>query len=250
MNEPLGIVILAAGKGKRLGGQKQKTIQKLQNKSLLHYLFDTILQLHPEKIVVVVGHKKEDVIEELKGFPVIFVEQTELAGTGNAVLITRLAFENFSGTILVMCGDTPFLSTETLRNLRTTHINSNASCTILTAKVEEPKGYGRIARNDLGGIVRIVEELNATEKEREINEINTGVYLFKAQDLFFFLPQIERNPLKQEYYLTDIVELMSNAGKTITTCITSSPEETLGINTLEDLQKAETYLRKKKAVNP
>jgi len=240
-------MILAAGYGKRLGGENQKTLARILGKPLLTYLIDTIKKCNPERILIVVGFQKERVIEELKGENVVFVEQTRLLGTGHAVMTARDALSDFNGNVLILCGDIPFLSLETIKKIQEVHSKTCADCTVLTAVVDNPYGYGRIKRNQEGEIEKIVEEANATQEEKQIKEINAGVYIFKKEELFESLDKINLDPIKKEYYLTDVVELFMKKGKRVSTWTTPTPEETIGINTPQDLMKAEQYcLRRKK----
>jgi len=234
-------IILAAGYGKRLGGENQKTLTKILGKPLLSYLLGTLKKCHLEKIIVVVGFQKEKVMAELKNEPVIFVEQSQLLGTGHAVMMAKKELENFSGDVLILCGDVPFLSFETIQKIMMTHKDAASDCTILTAKVENPYGYGRIVRNGNGNVKKIVEEIKANDEEKKIREINTGVYVFNNALLFEFLEKLKPDPVKHEYFLTDVIELFIKDNKKITTWTTPTPEETIGINTPEDLQKAQEY---------
>jgi len=244
MEKPIAVIILAAGKGKRLGGYHQKTLHKIAGRSLLAHLLNTISGLKPSRIVVVVGHQKEQVIEQLKNEPVIFVEQKQLLGTGHAVMQAESALRDFCGIVLVLCGDVPFLTLETLKQLETKHRANNAASTILTAIVDSPAGYGRIKRDKNGNVVGIVEELNATAEEKGICEINTGVYMFDRSALFQTLPLVKPDSVKNEYYLTDVISIMCSKKLVISTYTTPTPDEALGINTPEDLMRALQYAKK------
>ena len=238
-------VILAAGYGKRLGGNTQKVIHKLLGKPILLYLLETIRKLEFENIIIVVGYKKEEVFKELKDFDNIeYVEQPVLLGTGDAVKRTEKILKDYKGDILVLCGDTPFLREETLRKLCKIHQNEKSVCTILTAIVEDPTGYGRIKRDKNGKVIEIVEEVDATPEEKKIKEINGGVYVFNTSFLFPALSMIKKNPLKGEYFLTDVIKILSQNTHKISTYSTPTPQEILGINTVEDLKRAEEILKR------
>ncbi|MGB9642529.1 MAG: sugar phosphate nucleotidyltransferase [Candidatus Ratteibacteria bacterium] len=242
MNNHISAIILAAGYGKRLGGENQKTLTQILGKPLLAYLISTIKQCNPKKIVVVVGFQKEKVMEQLKKEPVIFVEQKQLLGTGHAVMMTENEFSDFCGNVIVLCGDVPFLSFETINKLNETHENTQADCTILTAIVDQPYGYGRIVRDRANKVIKIVEEINASNEEKQIKEINAGVYIFTNKILFEALKKVKPNPVKNEYYLTDVIEIFILEGRKVSTWTTPWPEETIGINTPEDLEKAQQYI--------
>lgn len=242
----LAVVILAAGMGKRLGGRHQKTVIEIFGKPILKYLLDTVKKINPSKIIVVVGFKKEEVLAQLEGEKVEYVEQKKLRGTGDAVLTTEKLLKDFEGNILVLNGDTPFLSKETIENLISIHKKNGSICTFLTSILENPKGYGRVIRDKNGEVLRIVEEVNADEEEKKIREVNAGVYIFNSNHLFPALKKIKPDTVKNEVYLTEIIRIFKSKNKKISTYTTPDPEETIGINTPEDLEKAKDYLRRRK----
>lgn len=244
MNIKTAAIVLAAGYGKRLGGENQKTLTRILGKPLLTYLIGTLKNCHPDRIIIIVGFQKEKVIDELKDEPVVFVEQSQLLGTGHAVMMAEGALSDFSGNVLILCGDVPFLTSDTIKRLQDTHQYEFADCTLLTAIVQNPFGYGRIIRNQNSEIIRIVEEINANEEEKKIKEINAGVYIFEKVALFDALKKIKPDPVKKEYYLTDVIALLITEGKKVASWTTPTPEETIGINTPEDLKKAEQYFLK------
>ena len=239
-------VILAAGQGKRLGGQSQKVVRALLGKSILSYLLGTVKKLNPSKIIMVVGHRKEEVFADMRKEEVLYVEQPEPAGTGDAVRRVHPRLKHYQGDVLVLCGDVPFLTLRTLRNLLSQHRRKKTSCTLLTAWMKKPTGYGRIKRNGWGSVVGIVEEVNASAAEKKIKEVNAGVYVFKSQSLFSALRQVRPDPVKGEYYLTDVIEILVNQGQRLSSYLTPTPEETMGINTPDDLRRAEKFLREVK----
>ncbi len=245
MSNNLIVVVLAAGQGKRLGTEEQKVVRRLLGKPILSYLLTTIKQLLPEKIVIVVGHKKESVRAQLEGEPVTYAEQPCPMGTGDAVMKAQSAIGDYPGDILILCGDVPFLTRATLQDLINLHRARHNAGTILTALVDHPTGYGRIRKNESGNVVGIVEEVNASPEERKINEINAGVYVFQGRHLFAALAQLEPDPVKGEYYLTDVIKIFSRDGRPMSAHRTLHPEETIGINTVEDLHQAEELLRRR-----
>ncbi|MCM8825022.1 MAG: NTP transferase domain-containing protein [Candidatus Omnitrophica bacterium] len=242
MSVQTAAIILAAGYGKRLGGENQKTLIRILGKPMLCHLIGTLKYCNISKIIVVIGFQKEKVIEELKDEDVTFAEQTQLLGTGHAVMMTEGVLSNFSGNVLVLYGDVPFLRAETIKALRQTHKNTLADCTILTAIVNNPDGYGRIIRNKSGEIIRIVEHINANDQEKQIKEINAGVYIFVKGALFEALGRIKPDPVKREYYLTDVIADFIANGRKVVSWTTPTPEEPIGINTPEARTKAEQYL--------
>ncbi|MFN4226727.1 MAG: sugar phosphate nucleotidyltransferase [Candidatus Ratteibacteria bacterium] len=244
--ESLCFVILAAGMGKRLGSKNQKTITKILGKPMLKYLLETVKKFNPAKIIIVVGFKKEEVFKELEGENVEYVEQNELKGTGHAVLQIEKVLNNFQGDIIVLNGDTPFISDKTISALLKKHREEKNYCTFLTVKLDDPTNYGRVFRDENEEVISIIEETDANEEQKKIKEVNAGVYIFKSEGLFSSLRKIEPNPKKGEYYLTDIIKIYRSENKKISTYTTQDWFETIGINTLSDLEKAEQYLRERR----
>ncbi|MGI6595166.1 MAG: NTP transferase domain-containing protein [Elusimicrobia bacterium] len=242
MDSNLAVVILAAGKGKRLGGASQKVLREILGKPMLLYLLDTIEKINPQKTIIIVGYKKEDVFKQLKSKRVEYAEQLHLKGTGDAVLQAKMHLENYQGDVLILCGDVPFITTKTINNLILAHRKTDNTATILTALIDNPTDYGRIKRDGEGRVLAIVEELSATAEEKSIKEINTGIYIFKKEPLFDALSKVALDEIKKEYYLTDVIKILSDEGKTIGTHMTETPEESLGINSVEDIEKATHFL--------
>lgn len=247
--ENLVFVILAAGMGKRLGGKNQKVVKKILGKPILKYLLETLKKFNPFKIIVVVGFKKEEVFEELEGENVEYVEQKELRGTGDAVLCSENILKDFNGDIVVLNGDTPFISEKTINQLIKIHRENGNVCSFLTAILDNPYGLGRVLRNNKGSVVGIVEELNADEKQKLIKEVNAGVYIFNSKELFPALKKIKPDPIKNEYYLTDLIRIFHSENKKISTYTTDDSDEIIGINTPSDLEKAKEYLKKRRQKN-
>lgn len=242
----LAVVILAAGYGKRLGGKKQKVIQKVLGKPMLSYLMGTVKKLSADEVYVVVGFKKEEVIKQIGKENVKFVEQPVPIGTGDAVKKTEPYLKDFKGNILVLYGDVPFISFKTLNNFIKEFNKSKADCSIITTFLDDPTGYGRIIRNEKGNIIGIIEEVNATPQQKKIKEINTGIYIFKSTVLFQTLKKVKKDPVKKEYYLTDVVKILASEGKKIHSYTTSHSEEVMGINTIKDLENLEKLISKER----
>ncbi|HAP67508.1 MAG TPA: hypothetical protein DCQ99_06935 [Nitrospinae bacterium] len=239
----LAIIILAAGRGKRMKSHLPKVLHPLANRPLLVHVIDLAKGLNPEKMIVVIGHGAEKV-KQLSVEKIKFVEQKEQLGTGHAVRQTEEALKNYNGNLLILSGDVPLLRIDTVRKLIRIHINSGAVVTILTANVDNTTGYGRIIRDSEGRAINIIEEKDASPGIKKITEINSGIYCFKKDFLFNSLKKIDTNNLQQEYYLTDVVGLAFKSSLKIETLIAEDPDEIMGINTQEELKKAEEiYVR-------
>ncbi len=243
--ENLIAIVLAAGLGRRMNSNGQKVLSRLFGRSMLLYIISKLRGLGLERIIVVVGHQKEEVKKELEGEEIEFVEQKELLGTGHAVREAEPRLSSCKNDILVLCGDTPLLTVSTLKNLVAIHRRGKAAATILTTNFLDPTGYGRILRNGDGSVEGIIEELDASPKERLIREINAGVYIFRKEPLFAALCKIKPDNIKSEYYLTDAISILRRKGERVASYRTDDPDEILGINRKEDLIRAEEILRRR-----
>ncbi len=254
-----GIIILAAGKGERMGGAYPKVLFELGGKPLIGHVLETAYRLHPGRIVVVAGFGKDLVIDyvtkhavshsvtnykdsepgdDTPGIDIRFAVQEPQLGTGHAVLQTESMFMDFHGNILILSGDVPLISSETLISLLEFHTSTGAGTTVLTADYKNPEGYGRIVFEKTGDLLRIVEDKDAVQKEKEITIINSGMFVFQAQRLFKYLSKITRDNAQTEYYITDLVRILREHDIKVTAWQTSHPEETYGVNTPDQL----TYL--------
>ena len=239
-------IILAAGKGTRMKSDLPKVFHKLAGRPMLNYVLDTVEKLRVDKIYVVVGHQAERVIENYKNRSLTFVEQEPQLGTGHAVMQVEPHLKDFEGAVLILSGDTPLLTAETVNKLIETHLRFKATATILTAELSEPGYYGRIIRNPEGEVGKIVEAKEATSDELKIREINTGTYCFQAKALCAALKKIKPENVQQEYYLTDVIGILKSQGEKVYAYKTSDPDETIGINTQEELVRAEKILLSRK----
>jgi len=234
-------LILAAGKGTRMKSEQAKVTFKLAEKALISRVVTTAQAIHSDIICCVVGYKKESVMQELSDEPNLqYVEQVEQNGTGHAVIVAKHVFENYDGDIFILCGDVPLLRHETLSTMLECHRQSGAACTVLTAVMADPSKYGRIIRDDNGHVLRIVEYKDASEEQRLINEINTGIYCFDAKSLFAALSKINNNNNQNEYYLTDTLEILNAENKIVNSVLLDDFVEASGINSQEQLAELET----------
>ena len=244
MTQKKASVILAAGKGKRMKSDLPKVLHTIAGKPLIRHLLETLTRLDFDKIVVVIGHKGEQVIEAIGDFDVDFVWQKEQLGTGHAVLMAKELFEKFDGNILVAAGDVPFLSARSIAMLFDTHIKNGAAATCLSALFDKPKGYGRIIRKPGTDILLdIIEEKDADEETRKIKEINSGTFCFDCRSLFSVLHKVGDNNAQKEQYLTDTIKLLSAGGQSCAAVKASNPIEVKGINSLEELQALEKAIK-------
>ena len=233
-------IILAAGKGTRMKSDKPKVIFELAGKPMINRVVRTANKINSDLIAIVVGYKKDQVINVVpKNSNIKFVEQVQQNGTGHAVMVTEEIFHDFDGDVFILCGDVPLLRYKTLEKIQQQHREENASCTVLTAFMNDALKYGRIVRNSGGNVQRIVEFKDATEAEKEIKEINTGIYCFDAKDLFEALQNIDNNNNQNEYYLTDTLEILNDKDKLVTSVILDDMVEASGVNSKEQLADLE-----------
>ncbi|AEN98852.1 bifunctional UDP-N-acetylglucosamine diphosphorylase/glucosamine-1-phosphate N-acetyltransferase GlmU [Lactobacillus sanfranciscensis] len=222
-------IILAAGKGTRMKSKLYKVLHRICGKSMVDHVLTQVSKLNMDNIVTVVGFGAEDVEKEL-GNRTKYVVQNQQLGTGDAVLRAEDLLKNSDGTTLVISGDTPLFKAKTLEKLFAYHADKQATATILTSVAPNPTGYGRIVRNDLGIVEKIVEEKDASSEERNIKEINTGVYVFNNQKLFKALHEINNDNAQGEYYLTDAIEILKRKGGIIAAYQMDDFDESMGVN--------------------
>ncbi|OAG26886.1 hypothetical protein TH606_09830 [Thermodesulfatator autotrophicus] len=222
-----------------------KVLHVLAGEPLIIHVLETVFQLKPAKIAVVIGYKKDRVRQALSPYALELLIQEEQLGTGHAVAITEKAFQNFNGDILVLCGDTPLLKPETLFRLYELHRQKQAVATVLTAEFPEPRGYGRIVRDENGLLAAIVEEKDASPEEKAIREINSGTYLFKKDFLFKALKEIDNENAQKEYYLTDVIGIARAKGFPVAALKTDDFEEVLGVNSQFELARAEAIFQRR-----
>jgi bifunctional UDP-N-acetylglucosamine pyrophosphorylase/glucosamine-1-phosphate N-acetyltransferase len=237
-------IILAAGKGTRMKSEVVKVLHPLLGLPMLSYPIALSLNgIKAEKTIVVVGYQADRIKERFKNPQIQFVLQEEQQGTGHAALQAIPYLKTFTGTALILCGDVPLVKADTLRAFMGAFEESHSILSVLTTIVEDPFGYGRILRSPEGWLEKIVEEKDASEKERSIREINTGIYCVKVPFLIEGLGEIGKDNAQGEYYLTDLVEIAKKKGLRCSAHIVSDPVEVMGINTRVDLAMANEVLR-------
>ncbi|MBU3678059.1 MAG: UDP-N-acetylglucosamine pyrophosphorylase [Candidatus Kapabacteria bacterium] len=220
--------------------ERAKVLTPLFDKPLLGYVLDQAAALAPSRIVVIIGHQRDAVRAFVGEYSPTSTcaEQLEQLGTGHAVMQTHQALEGFEGDVLILSGDVPLVRTSTLEHLVQQHRDSAATATVLSARVPDATGYGRILRDGQGALQSIIEHKDASDEQRAIDEINSGIYVVNAHALFEALSQVNNSNAQQEYYLTDIIGIFGAQGKNITAWCGPSWEELHGINTPADLQRA------------
>src|SRR3954463_7636374 len=250
-NRPLSAVVLAAGEGTRMRSNRPKPLHRLCGRPLVLHVVDALAELELERAVVVVGHGAERVTKTLQeqapGHLVIdFVEQHVQRGTGDAVSVALTAFPDDDledGEIVVLPGDTPLLRPATLAALVRAHRAEDVAATILTAEIDDPTGYGRVVRDRNGRVARVVEQADATDEERAIQEINTSIYCFRRSVLAPALRRLSPENAQGEYYLTDVISVLHEAGYGVSSLIVDDPMEAAGVNDRAQLAVAEAELR-------
>ncbi len=235
-------IILAAGEGKRMKSKTAKPLQLAGGKALIDYVVEAVDEAGADRKIVVIGHMAEEVREHL-GESVEYAYQYERLGTGHAVMQAAELLGNADGTALIVCGDTPLISAESLKSAYDEHREADRAATVITAVCDNPHGYGRIVRKN-GEVVRIVEQKDATEDEKQITEINSGMYLFDVRKLIEALARLGNNNAQGEYYLTEVVEILLSNGERIGAYQTDF-EETVGVNDRVQLAEADALLNRR-----
>ncbi|HYO90358.1 MAG TPA: bifunctional UDP-N-acetylglucosamine diphosphorylase/glucosamine-1-phosphate N-acetyltransferase GlmU, partial [Pyrinomonadaceae bacterium] len=248
----LDVLILAAGLGTRMRSRTAKVLHRLGGRPLIAHVCRTATALDPAHIYVIVGHQSEmveqAVRDELGAKGAIFVTQTEQRGTGHAVMAARESLADANSSVLILSGDVPFVRAETLAALiqqHRMHRGRGAACTLLTVKLDDPTGYGRIIRDSEGRFERVVEQRDASPAEKQINEINAGIYCFDTRALFRALEKVRPENSQGEYYLTDVPGILRAEGEDVSIFLHTDAREVSGINTRLELAEFENILRRR-----
>lgn len=241
------VVILAAGLGTRMRSKRAKVLHRAGGLALVEHVVAAAETVAPaSRIVVVTGHQADDVEALLAPTGVQFVRQEGQKGTGHALASCRDAVAALPGLLMVLYGDTPLLSAETLQRLRDTQEASSAAATLITTTLDNPTGYGRVLVDASGHVTAIVEEKACTPEQRKIRRINSGIYCFRADLLWRYIGEVVPNPASGEFYLTDMAEILTAHGHTVAALHIDDPDELLGINTRMELADADRVLRERK----
>lgn len=238
-------IVLAAGKGVRMNSELPKVLHPLMGRPLIVHVIQSLWDAGIGDIIVVVGYRGEEVLQTL-GNSVRYVWQREQMGTGHAVMQAETELKDYTGWLLVACGDVPLIRPATFRRLMDEAGKPGIKASVLTMVLEEPFGYGRIIKDARGHLVRIIEEKDAAPDEKKIREVNTGTYGFDGRYLFEGLKTIGTNNAQREYYLPDVFQYINSAGYSAGTLVLEDAAEGSGINSREELLRLEEYLAKRR----
>jgi bifunctional UDP-N-acetylglucosamine pyrophosphorylase/glucosamine-1-phosphate N-acetyltransferase len=246
-NQPLDVVILAAGLGTRMKSARAKVLHKIGGSPLINYVSRTARLLSPRKVYVIVGHQEEEVSSAVAaeiGALAEFVTQKQQRGTGDAVMSAKEKLGNSDSLVVILSGDVPLLKPETLKAFIDSHRERRATCSILSVRLENPTGYGRIVRDSHDRFVRIVEQKDASPEERQLKEINSGIYCFDARKLFEALGKVKPTNEQGEYYLTDVPQILLSDGENVNIYVHHDAREVSGVNTRAELAEFENLVRR------
>ena len=238
-------IVLAAGKGTRMKSDSPKVLHETFFSPMIHHVLNALQPLFFGKNIVVTGHQHQLVEEALREYPLSFVHQSQQLGTGHAVLACEGELRSHKGPVFILCGDTPLVRTETLRQFLHAHVESASLLTVMTTTIATPDNYGRIVSDEHGNIVKIVEEKDATSAERGIREINAGIYCVDAQFLLDALHRVGTDNMQGEIYLTDIVAIATGDGVHVQKYSCLDSEEILGVNSRRELAQAHAVLQRR-----
>lgn len=246
MDSELNILIMAAGLGTRMKSDRAKVLHELDGRPLVNHVVETALSLAPRMVYVVVGHQADEVKKAVTsevGDRVSFVLQEKQLGTGDAVNAARGELASVPGKLLVLSGDVPMITRDTLKRL--VQAGNGSACAVLSVRLKDPTGYGRVVRDGDGNFDRIVEQKDASETEAKVDEINSGIYCFDTTKLFGCLSRLTNHNAQGEYYLTDVPQMMREAGDNVTILLCEDPREVEGVNDRRQLAAMERVIRKR-----
>lgn len=236
-------LILAAGRGKRMKSAMPKVLHPILGIPLIKYVFKAVDSLDPKEVCVVVGYESELIKKELESNPVKFVTQKEQLGTGHAVMSSKNLFKNYKGQILILNGDFPLIKTKTLKSFLKEHIANSCCVSILTGEAENPRGYGRVIRNEDSSVVGIIEERDCNRNQKKIKEINSGAYLVKSEFLWDSLSRLDSNNAQKQLYLPQIIDIAHKRKVKVGVKKLKDIDEILGVNTRSELTNAQNIIR-------
>ncbi len=237
-------IILAAGKGTRMRSDRAKVLHEVCGRPMLGYVLDAAAAAGASPIAVTIGHQADSVKQAFAAEKLSWVLQEPQLGTGHAVTVARNSVPQ-DGDVLVLCGDAPLVRAETLANLLSRHRETESAATVLIAEVPDPTGYGRVLTTGDGSVVDMVEHLDATDEQRQVRDINSSIYAFRAADLFSALAEVKNDNAKKEYYLPDVLKVLLARGKGVVAFRAADSAEVLGINTRSELAAATDAMRRR-----
>lgn len=247
MRDPkLSVIILAAGKGTRMKSTKAKVLHHVFFDSMINHVVRATNPLQASQTIIIVGHQKDSVKNELAGHQLEFATQKEQLGTGHAVLMAKEILESEDSTVMILCGDTPLIRSETLSHLFELHLKNQRAVTILTTILDDPTHYGRIISNKRGEVSRIVEHKDATDTQLDVKEVNAGIYCVESKFLFSALEKVDTNNSQGEVYLTDIVQIAVDEGLSVGKYITADSNEIQGVNSRLQLATAQQEFQRRR----
>jgi UDP-N-acetylglucosamine diphosphorylase/glucosamine-1-phosphate N-acetyltransferase len=244
----IAVIVMAAGKGTRMNSDSPKVMHHVGGQPLIEHVLAAARELHPNRLIVIVGHQREKVKASIQAPDVEFAIQEPQLGTGHAVLQAKPLLNDFAGEIVILSGDVPLLRAKTLQRLIHQHRSKRAAATVLSTTCPDPTGYGRIVRDIQGGFTQIIEEREASSDVKHIREINSGIYCFNSNDLLPALEELRTDNSKGEYYLTDVIRFLKDRGEIVQAVNIADFEEVRGINTIHELADAEAAFRQAKAL--
>jgi bifunctional UDP-N-acetylglucosamine pyrophosphorylase/glucosamine-1-phosphate N-acetyltransferase len=244
--KPISALVLAAGLGTRMKSTKAKVLHEVLSEPMIRHVVQTVNSVGFDNVLVIVGHQKEEVMAVLDDFQVSFVVQEEQRGTGHAVLSAENQLQTIGGTVMILNGDVPLISKDSLKQMRAVHQDRKPVLTIMTTQLDDPTNYGRILRTKQGQVQAIIEEKDASPEQKKINEINAGIYCADVSFLFETLHKVGTDNSQGEIYLTDIVRIAIEMGQRVEIFSGATAEEVLGVNSKVELAAANDYLQKKK----
>lgn len=240
----LTAIILAAGKSTRMKSNRPKALHEICGLPMLEYVLRAAYGAGCDRILMVVGHGKDEIIAHFGSDTRIhWIEQAEQHGTGHAAKMCESELKQHKGDVFILAGDGPLIRSEVLRTLHKAHKEEHAAASMATAVLEDPTGYGRIVRDEKGEFVEIIEQLDATPKQREIKEVFPSYYCVRSEDLFFALSKLKNDNKKGEYYLTDIYGHLRQAGKKVVAVQAVLPDDVIGVNTRQQLAEVDAIMQ-------
>jgi len=245
MKDNVAVIILAAGQGTRMKSNKAKVLHEIDGRPMIQYVVKAAQKIAGENVIAVIGHQAQKVQETISdSASIYFAYQEKQLGTAHAVQCAMPNIPDNCDEVIILCGDVPLIRSRTIAELVEDHLSAARDITLLAVEIENPHGYGRILVDENGTVFGIVEEADATDDQKQIKLINAGIYCIRKAFLLNSLPKISANNAQSELYLTDIIGIAHTENKKIGVMVGSNPSEVIGVNTIQELQRVETILRK------